>query len=230
MSRTLVLFLFLSLPAAAAPATFMIDSDKSELLAFTEPTGLFKGASHSHVIRAAKGVAGKIVFDAEAVSASWVSVSLPVSGLVVDEPSLRKRESMTTMPSEKDRGEIDKTMRSEKQLDESHWGQISFDSNKVVDKGDGKLEITGRFALHGVKKNITLPISYQVKGDIFRGQGEVTITHKDFGMEPITAVLGTVRNAEPIRLKILLVGSVKQPAKAEAAPASAGEKSAVAAP
>jgi polyisoprenoid-binding protein YceI len=218
MLRTTVLILLLGLPAAAAPVTFSIDPEKSELLAFTEPTGLLKGASHSHVIRAAKGVAGKIVFDADSIGSSWVSVSFPVTGLVVDEPTLRKREGMKGQPSEKDRGEIDKAMRAENQLDEKHWGQISFDSSKISAKGDGKAEVNGRFALHGVKKNITLPITYSVKDGVFRGEGTVTINHKDFGMEPITAVLGTVRNAEPITIKILLVGNEKQsPVKAEAA-------------
>jgi polyisoprenoid-binding protein YceI len=216
MVRTLMFLLLVALPAVAAPVTFTVDPKQTELLAFTEPTGLFKGASHSHIIRAASGVAGKIVYDADAVGSSWVTVSFPVSGLVVDEAALRKREGMNAGPSEKDHKEIDSTMRSEKQLDESHWAQMSFDSNKVVSKGDGKLEVTGRLGIHGVKKAITIPISFTVKDNVFRGEGTVTITHKDFGMEPITAVLGTVRNAEPIRLKVLLVGTAKQTQKAEA--------------
>jgi polyisoprenoid-binding protein YceI len=207
MKRTFLALLLTAAPAAlAGPVTFAIDSGKSELLAFTKPTGIFKGASHSHLIKAEK-IAGKIVYDAEAPAASTVTVSFPVSALTVDDPALRKREGMTSNLSENDRKQIDKDMRGEKQLNEKKFGQISFESTRVTAKGAGKLEVTGALGIHGVKKTVTLPIAFSVKDGAFRGEGKLTFNHKDFGLEPFTAVLGTVRNAEPIRLKILLVGT-----------------------
>ena len=220
MVRLAPLLALLAAPAFAGETTYVLDPAKTELLAFTEPTGVFKGASHSHVVRAAKGVSGKIVYDADAIGSSSVAVSFPVSGLAVDEPDMRKREGLTKPLSEKDRKSISESMRSEKQLDEKRFGQISFESTKVVSKGEGKLEVTGRMAIHGVKRNITLPISYTVNDGVFTGQGTYTFDHKDFGLEPFVAVLGTVRNAEPIRLKIRLVGSEKAGEKKAEAPSS----------
>jgi polyisoprenoid-binding protein YceI len=208
MVRTAISTLLVALPAWAAPVTYVLDAEKTELLAFTEPTGIFKGASHSHVIKAT-GVTGKIVFDADAVTSSWVTVGFPVSGLVVDEPELRKREGMTAELTQRDREDIAKAMRSPRQLDAQKFPGISFDSTKVTKTGDGKLEVTGRMAIHGVRKTITLPVTYKIDGDTFRGEGTITLGHKDFGLERYTAVMGTVQNAEPIRLRILLVGVTK---------------------
>jgi polyisoprenoid-binding protein YceI len=206
MMKRVALFTLLSAATAwAAPVTYALDPEKCELLAFTSPTGLFEGASHSHVVRAQK-VSGKIIYDADAVSSSWVTVSFPVEAMVIDEPALRTREGMTTMPTERDREDVARTIRSPKQLDVGRFPSISFDSTRVVKLDDGKLEVTGRLGIHGVRKTITLPIDFKFTADGFRGEGTYTFTHKDFGIATYSALMGTVRNAEPIRLKILLVG------------------------
>jgi polyisoprenoid-binding protein YceI len=206
MTRAALLSLALASVAHAAPVTYTLDPEKSELLALTEPTGLFKGASHSHVIRADK-VSGKIVYDADTITASWVTVSFPVDAMVVDEPALRTREGMGSMPSDRDREDVTRAMRSAKQLDSSKFPGISFDSTRVVKLADGKLELTGRMGIHGVRKTITLPVTYTVTDTAFRGEATYTFNHKDFGIATYTAVMGTVRNAEPIKLKIVLVGT-----------------------
>jgi polyisoprenoid-binding protein YceI len=113
---------------------------------------------------------------------------------------------METMLSDRDREDVLKSMRSAKQLDERKYPHITFDSTKVTRLDAGKLEVTGRMGIHGVRKSITLLVSYSIADGKFRGEGSFTFTHKDFGIPTFTAVMGTVRNAEPIRLKILLVG------------------------
>jgi polyisoprenoid-binding protein YceI len=205
MTRVALITLLCAATSWAAPVTYALDPEKSELLAFTSPTGIFEGASHSHVIRAQK-ISGKIIYDADAVASSWVTVSFPVDAMVVDEPALRTREGMTTMPTERDREDVTRTIRSPKQLDASRFPSISFDSTRVVKLDDGKLEVTGRLGIHGMRKTITLPIDFKLTTEGFRGEGTYTFNHKDFGIQTYSALMGTVRNAEPIRLKILLVG------------------------
>jgi len=215
LSRALLLAL---LPAAAlaAPVTYELDPAKTELLAFTQPSGLFKGASHSHLLEA-RQVTGKLVYDAEKVGASSVTVSFPVDALVNDDPAMRKREAMTSMLNEADRKSVAASLRGESQLNQKHWPQISFDSTAVTSLGEGKLEVTGRFGVRGAKKELKLPVTFSVKDGVFTGEGSVTFTHRDIGMAPFVAVLGTVRNAEEIRLKVKLVGKAKAAAPPEAA-------------
>lgn len=188
--------------------TYELDPAKSELLAFTQPSGLFKGASHAHVLEA-RQVTGKLVYDAEKVGTSRVTVSFPVDALVNDDPAMRKREGMTSMLSEADRKSVAGSLRGEGQLNQKLWPQISFDSTAVTSIGEGKLEVTGRFGIRGVKKELKLPVTFSVKDGVFTGEGSVTFTHHDIGMAPFVAVLGTVRNAEEIRLKVKLVGQAK---------------------
>lgn len=201
--------LVFALPALAAPVTFSLDPGKTELLAFTTPTGLFKDASHSHVVRAHQ-VTGEIVYDAESPGASRVSVSFPVSALVVDDPGLRQREGLHPALSERDREDVTRSMLSLKQLDVQRFREISFESTQVARRGEGRLEVTGRLGIHGVRKTVTLPVTYAVEGDSFRGEGELTIEHRDFGIWTFSALMGTVRNSEAIRLKIVLVGRARK--------------------
>lgn len=211
MRRALLLALLLAAPSVfAEPIIFGLDGKQSELLAFTEPAGLLKGVVHQHVLHAQK-VAGKIVFDQEAMKNSWVMVSFPVSALTVDEPELRQRFKLAKPVSEKDRKKVDAEMRAEKQLNQARYPQMTFESTRVAQLGQGKLDVTGKLTIRGVTRVVTVPISYEVKANTFRGEGELTVNHTDFGFQPYSAVLGTIQNADPIRLKFKLVGVSQQP-------------------
>lgn len=209
MSRAILLVL-LPVAAFADPTTYVLDAERTELLAFTKPAGLFKGASHSHVVKATKAV-GKVVFDPDEPAESLISVSFPTDALVVDDPELRKREGMKAGLSEKDRKEISSSMLGPSQLDANRHPRIAFESSTVRLVGKGKAEVIGTFDIHGVKRDFMVPVKYSVKDGEFVGEGSLTVRHEDFGLEPFVAVLGTVRNAEPIRLEVKLVGRAKGP-------------------
>lgn len=211
MARTLLLALVLAAPGALAePTIFGLDGAQSELFAFTQPKGLLKGIVHQHVVRAQK-VTGKIVFDKEEMKNSWVMVSFPVSALAVDEPEQRRRFALTRPVSESDRKKIDQDMRAAKQLHQARYPQVSFASTRVIARGDDRLDVTGKLTIRGVTREVTVPIRYAVEADTFRGEGELTVNHTDFGFKPYSAVLGTIQNDDPIRIRLELVGVAQQP-------------------
>jgi polyisoprenoid-binding protein YceI len=203
--RVLAVTLLCSTWALAEPVTYALDEKRSELLAITTPKGVLKGVSHPHVVRAST-VKGKILFDVEDISASSVEVTVPVSSLVVDEPRVRSREGMKPF-SEDDRKKVAASMLSEKQLDAQRFPRISFQSARLTRTGERTADVTGELEIHGVKKTVTMPITWSLDDGQFRGEGTLTVNHSDFEMKPFTAALGTIRNAEPIRLKVKLVGA-----------------------
>ena len=83
----------------------------------------------------------------------------------------------------------DKHVRSDDFLDVSKYAQATFVSNKVVDKGDGKLAITGDFTMHGVTKPLTIDAVTVGEGkDPWGGYragftGTATIAMGDFGFK-----------------------------------------------
>lgn len=81
---------------------------------------------------------GKFSYDAANVAASKIEMT-------VDTTSINSNHV-----------ERDKHLRSDDYLDVSKFGSARFVSSKVVDKGDGKLDVIGALTLHGVTKTITI--------------------------------------------------------------------------
>lgn len=83
--------------------------------------------------------------------------------------------------------ERDKHIRSNDFLDVNKFAEASFVSNKVTDKGDGKLAIAGTLTLQGIKKDIVIDAQKVGEGkDPWGGyrvgfSGVTSIQMKDFG-------------------------------------------------
>ncbi len=82
-----------------------------------------------------------------------------------------------------------KHIRSNDFLDVSNFATAAFESTKVVDKGNGKLEIIGNLTMHGVTKPITIDAVKIGEGkDPWGGyrvgfSGTTTISMQDFGIK-----------------------------------------------
>ena len=61
--------------------------------------------------------------------------------------------------------ERDKHIRSGDFIDAGKFGEATFKSTKVVDKGDGKLDVIGDLTLHGVTKPITITAEFVGAGN-----------------------------------------------------------------
>jgi polyisoprenoid-binding protein YceI len=65
--------------------------------------------------------------------------------------------------------------------------EISFKSSKVVPKGQDRYDVTGTFTMHGVSKEITVPVAFLGFAKTQRGEKAgfevtTTINRKDFGI------------------------------------------------
>lgn len=84
--------------------------------------------------------------------------------------------------------ERDKHLRNKDFLNVSENPESTFISKKVVDKGDGKIEITGDFTLNGVTNSVVIPASIVGEGEDPWGgyrvgfRGETRIALKDYNI------------------------------------------------
>ncbi|RMG43217.1 MAG: polyisoprenoid-binding protein [Acidobacteria bacterium] len=162
--KALLLALILALPAtvSAAPKTFEVDPAHSSVVfkirhLLTNVTGKFK---EFH---------GTIVYDAEDPSGS--SVEFTVEAKSID-TGVAKRDGH---------------LRSPDFFDVARYPAITFKSKKVAPGKDGMLLVTGDLTLHGVTKEITVPV--EVLGVIDSPFGvragfetHFTIDRQDFGI------------------------------------------------
>jgi len=81
----------------------------------------------------------------------------------------------------------DKHLQSADFFDAAQFPEITFKSTKVKSTGKDKFDVTGNLTLHGVTKQITLPVTYL--GSVGAGKDAkhgfettTTINRKDFGI------------------------------------------------
>lgn len=151
--------------------------------AFAE--GLFSAFGHDPVI-AIRDFQGEAQF----VPGSFEGASLTVS---VNPQSL----AVTNSEKEKDRLEIERTMR-EQVLEVDKYPEIVFRSSNVsasrMAEGRYRARIIGDLTLHGVtQKNIWISAEAAVTDDRLRAQGTFSLKQSDFGIRPFSAVGGTIK-------------------------------------
>lgn len=81
----------------------------------------------------------------------------------------------------------DKDLRSANFFEVEKFPDITFKSTKVTAKGQDRYDVTGNLTMHGVTKEITLPVAFM--GIVNTGRGEkagfetsTTLNRKDFGI------------------------------------------------
>ena len=81
----------------------------------------------------------------------------------------------------------DKDLRSADFFEVEKYPDITFKSTKVTPKGQDRYDVTGNLTMHGVTKEVTLPVTFL--GTVNTGRGEkagfetsITLNRKDFGI------------------------------------------------
>ncbi len=125
----------------------------------------------------------------------------------------------------------DKHLQSPDFFDAEKNPEITFKSKKIAKKSGDTYDVTGDFTMHGVTKEITIPVSYlgSVKGqrgETFGFKTNFTVNRKDYGvawnreLEAGTWLLG-----DDVEVRISLEAAVPPPPKpAETTPAAPEKK------
>ncbi|MDF2154815.1 YceI family protein [Vibrio sp. CAU 1672] len=128
----------LALPMSAQAADYVIDTKGAHASINFKVSHL----GYSFIKGRFNSFSGDFTFDEGNVEASKVNV-------VVDTTSLDSNHA-----------ERDKHIRSGDFIDAGKYSQATFNSTKVVNKGDGKLDVIGNLTLHGVTKPITIEAEF----------------------------------------------------------------------
>lgn len=82
----------------------------------------------------------------------------------------------------------DKDLRSANFFEVEKYPEIDFKSSRIVARGQDRYEVTGTLSMHGVTKEITLPVIFlgfakDPRGNEKAGfEAEITLGRKDFGI------------------------------------------------
>ncbi len=181
------------------PKVYSIDKNNSKLMVRLYKEGFFSGFAHDHIV-IAKEFSGLVEFDEIDPTRFKIAVEVPANSVAADLPEMRRKYGLDEL-SQKDWIEINKTMRSRRQLDIEKYPAIKFNSSDLNKTETGFYEISGEFSLHGVTKIIVVPVTISVENGILKLQGEFAFLQSDYNIKPFSSALGTVRNKDEVLMK-----------------------------
>jgi polyisoprenoid-binding protein YceI len=149
-------------------------------------SGVFSAAGHTHEVMA-PAVSGTVRFDPQRIEQAAIELTFDARALKVS----GKGEPPADVPK------VQETMLSEKVLDVAKYPTIVFRSRQISvasrNGGDLRLKVAGTLTLHGVTRPVSGPVDVKVSTDRLTGSGTLTVKQTEFGIEPVSAGMGTVK-------------------------------------
>ncbi len=177
----------LHLMSAAPLLNYKIDPAKSDLSIYTSNTGLFASAGHKLEIKA-KDISGNLKFDPKSFSTGTLEIKVASNSLKVNNPT-----------SEKDKKEIEETLCA-KVLECDQFPSITFKSTQLQAKDDQTHLITGDLSLHGVTQSLPFEVQIKHENNQLEATGEFTLKQTDFNIKPPSAMGGTIKVKNELKI------------------------------
>ena len=183
-----------------AATGYNVNHAKSYLLVIVGKSGAFSFAGHEHAALAAEWSFESSI-DASNLNDSAVTITIPVSSLIVDTAESRRLAGLGSGPSPGDVRKVQDTMLGPEVLDARNHPTIVFTSSSVA-AGASELRVTGQFRMHGQAREITVPVRYARSPDGgFLFSGEFQVRQTDFGIKPVTVGMGTINVKNEVRIR-----------------------------
>ncbi|MEO8499316.1 MAG: YceI family protein [Vicinamibacteria bacterium] len=185
--------------ASTAPAaeTYVIDPAKSTVQVHVGKTGLLSFAGHLHEVIAP--VTGTITADPDHLAASRVELGFATAQMRVSADGEPKGDAP----------KVEEVMRGPAVLDVPRFPEIHFASKAVAGRlnspGVYALTIAGVLSLHGITREISVPVTVTIEGRTLTAVARTTIRHDQFAMKAVSAGGGTVKVANEIRIDFRIV-------------------------
>lgn len=183
--------------------TFALLDEPGALTVLIRPDGFLGSLSHQHVIEA-RGYRGEVFYDPTHHKPCHVEVEVPVSGLVVDRPELRKEVGFEKGISEDQRKTVRENMLKPDQLFVDRHTSIRFRSTgcRPLEGRPGIYVLTGDLEIRGVAQTIQIGVKVRLTEGLLHASSDFTEVHENFGFKPYSGLLGTIKNDRRIQFRV----------------------------
>ncbi len=195
-------------PGEDETAVPLVFTDESVFAVVTHRGGLAGSLAHNHFITANEYLAD-FVYDASDPSQSTLRFSTLVEDLIVDDPeqqaawidrirALGLLEEFGDL-SENDRNKVRREMLDDDQLDPDNHPLIAAvltglaEQPRRIGEVDFTHVATVEVTVHGTTVTREVPLRYESEGDDLRIEAVGHFKFEEFGIEPYSAFLGTVK-------------------------------------
>ena len=186
------------------------DSQKSDVRLLVYRDGALSTFGHNHVV-SLKDFKGTIHLQPK-LGQSRVELEIPVDRLIVDDAALRRLEGedFANQPSKDDIAATRTNMLGNALLNARQFPTIKVTgtSGPVDAKNSAMLDLSVQ--LVGQEIKLTIPYTLKLEGDQLEASGAVELSHRQLGLKPFSALLGSLRVAEQMKFKYRIRAS-KEP-------------------
>ncbi|MBI1733435.1 MAG: YceI family protein [Gammaproteobacteria bacterium] len=182
---------------------YVVDSLASDVRILVYRGGPLANAGHNHVVRV-HALHGN-VYVAQPFHRSGFELAFPVTALEVDPPDARADEGaeFSTVLSPQAIAATYRNMVGPTVLDVEQYPEITLRSVALIGPQWGP-EVTARITLHGVARDVVVPLALHVYGTDLVITGTLVLRTPDFGMQPFSVLGGglTVQDLVKVRFHI----------------------------
>jgi polyisoprenoid-binding protein YceI len=175
---------------------FVVNTSRSRFQVQAFATGILSSFGHSPKI-AIRDFQGEVHFVPGKPEASSVRI-------VAQMDSLRVTDDV----SEKDRSEIERTMRNDV-LEISRFPEAIFESTEVsgslVFEGQYRVTMNGNLTLHGVNTKQSLQAQVIVSENQLRAQGDFPLRQTDYHMKLVSVAGGTLKLKDELKFTFEII-------------------------
>ncbi len=178
-------------------ALYRLDQAHSRFTVHALAGGLLSAFAHSPTF-AVRDYSGVINLDPDRVQEMTVDLTVKADSLALQD-----------RVSDSDRREIEGRMRGEA-LETSAYPQIAFRAGAVspvaIGRGLYRLQLAGELSLHGVTHPQAVAGELVIFADGLRLRGEGTVRMSDYRIKPVTALAGSIRLKDDVKLSFDIGG------------------------
>ena len=172
--------------AKSALDRYIIDPRISRFTVRAFATGLLSALGHSPTIRI-KDFQGEVHYAPDLLEGAGLSLRIDVRSLSVQDQI-----------SDKDRREMERQM-NEEVLETTRFPEIVYECSRVSGT-EGTVTLEGQLTMHGVTRNEPVEARFYTMGNLLKAAGEFTVRQTDYNIKLVSAVAGTLRLKDELKL------------------------------
>jgi len=177
-------------------ARYKIDASQGRFVVHAFAGGLLSALAHNHNI-AVRDFSGEAQF-------TYVTFEPASLHLTVKASSL----SVIDKVSEKDRNDIERTMRADV-LETEKYPEIVFRSTRVsaskLAEGKYRAKIAGNLSLHGETRGVEFDAEIELSSNSLRARGDIPLKQSSFNIKPVSIAGGTIKVKDEVKLSFDIV-------------------------
>jgi len=200
MKSIVVAFVALSVGSLHSQAqnTYRLDPTRSLVEVHVDTAGALGFMGHPHVIQAPIEQ-GNFIYFPKDLGKSSVELVVDASILLVMDPKI----------SAEDKKEIQETMQSDRVLGVKQHPKIVFKSVKIELLDRSRLQITGNLAIRSQTNHVIVEVTLEQTEPELKASGKSRFKQTSFGIQPVSAGLGTVRVKDQLNISFQVFGQPK---------------------